>query len=330
MKTKIIYISGNEVFDMRDIRAAFDEVRAALNLDNQTVLFGVPVDEDDAGIMNVKSENATQDVPPIEKVVEEIPEKIEEVNDTPEIIVTDEEFIETPIVEENEEIIQDTTDEIIETPAPKKRGRPRKEEIVNEPVTPVVDIQETQDVQPVKEEKTIPILSVLSADKENLQNESVDEIKNNDEPDIIHEITEEKSENIDVTSVSIDDSEATEIKEDSEPDLEQLLSEMTPLQEDVTDEIHEQDIIDETESDDISVDATLEQLATEFAESQDKIQETKTSSRSKIGKLRNILPFKQSKRKDQGIGDLFEWGGIAANDEDFSVPGFFTNVASKK
>ena len=48
MKTKIIYISGNEVFDMADIRAAFEEVRMALNLDKTTVLFGVPVDEDDA------------------------------------------------------------------------------------------------------------------------------------------------------------------------------------------------------------------------------------------------------------------------------------------
>ena len=32
MKTKIIYISGNETFEMADIRAAFEEVRATLNL----------------------------------------------------------------------------------------------------------------------------------------------------------------------------------------------------------------------------------------------------------------------------------------------------------
>ena len=83
------------------------------------------------------------------------------------------------------------------------------------------------------------------------------------------------------------------------------------------------------ENEDVSVDATLEQLATEFVENQDKISaENKPSSRSKIGKLRNILPFKQSKHKDQNFGDLFNWGGIAANDEDFSVPGFFT--AAKK
>lgn len=48
MKTKIIYISGNEVFDMADIRAAFDEVRSTLGLGKDTVMFGVPVDSDDA------------------------------------------------------------------------------------------------------------------------------------------------------------------------------------------------------------------------------------------------------------------------------------------
>ena len=106
---------------------------------------------------------------------------------------------------------------------------------------------------------------------------------------------------------------------------------MTPLQEDIMSDVPSDKIIQETESEDISVDATLEQLATEFAETQDKRQsETKSQSRSRIGKLRNILPFKQSKHKDQGMGDLLEWAGIAANDEDFSVPGFFTNVASKK
>ena len=118
-----------------------------------------------------------------------------------------------------------------------------------------------------------------------------------------------------------------------EPDLEKLLSSMTPLQEDALEDDKSIDdmkkITDDIQSDD--VDATLEQLATEFAEAQDKIaSETKSSGRSKIGKLRNILPFKQSKHKDQGLGDLFGWAGVAANDEDFSVPGFFTNATSKK
>ena len=37
------------------------------------------------------------------------------------------------------------------------------------------------------------------------------------------------------------------------------------------------------------------------------------------------------KRVDTGLmGDLFGWAGIAANDEDFTIPGFFTNAAAKK
>ena len=44
MKKKIIYISGAEVFDVNDVRAAFEEVRNTLKLDGDTILFGVPVD----------------------------------------------------------------------------------------------------------------------------------------------------------------------------------------------------------------------------------------------------------------------------------------------
>ena len=46
--TKIIYISGNETFEMTQIRAAFEEVRETLGLDKDTILFGVPVDCDSA------------------------------------------------------------------------------------------------------------------------------------------------------------------------------------------------------------------------------------------------------------------------------------------
>ena len=114
--------------------------------------------------------------------------------------------------------------------------------------------------------------------------------------------------------------------------MERLLSAMKPLEEDILEEQHIDDIAKEQDSEsDSSFDATLEQLASEFIENQDKIAaEAKQTSRSKIGKLRNILPFKQSKHKDSGLGDLFGWAGIAANDEDFSVPGFFTSAASKK
>ena len=56
MKTKIIYISGSEIFNMNDVRDAFETVRKELGLTHDTVLFGVPVDKEDA--LGEKFENA--------------------------------------------------------------------------------------------------------------------------------------------------------------------------------------------------------------------------------------------------------------------------------
>nr|MBQ0091085.1 hypothetical protein [Candidatus Enterousia merdequi] len=318
MKTKIIYISGNEIFDMQDIRSAFEEVRNALNLDKDTVMFGVPVDSDDVCLSQETSiKENTEIIQPeisddnIEQ--EQIEEHIEETK------IIDIETLENP---KDVEASTDIKEEIV--PETKKRGRPRKEKVIEE--TPVVISEEEP------EEKTIPILSILSTKETSIEpaeetildeteNESVEDKK--ESIDIIQEISEEQPE---------DAVEVIESTEDSEPDLEQLLSEMTPLAEDnILEDNQPDDMPTKDEPTDLSVDATLEQLATEYAETQDKIKsETKSQSRSKIGKLRNILPFKQSKHKDQGIGDLLEWAGIAANDEDFSVPGFFTNAASRK
>jgi len=306
MKTKIIYISGNEVFDMNDIRAAFEEVRVALNLDKNTVLFGVPVDEDDAGLMSESEPEKTETTEPI--IDETIPETVIE-----EVIEKEEETPET--IEEEPVVIEQ----------PKRRGRPRKEEVIVEESEQIVEEAEPENIDSA-DEKVVPILSVLSTNDEPVE----------EEIEIIPEISDEKVMEETVIDEPVDEpvedvAEEPEEIED-EADLEKLLSAMTPLQEDILEKHNEP--VDEPsveEEDDISVDATLEQLATEFAETQDKIAtENKSSSRSKIGKLRNILPFKQSKHKDQGLGDLFGWAGIAANDEDFSVPGFFTNAASKK
>ena len=153
MKTKIIYISGNEIFDMRDIRAAFEEVRTALNLDKTTVLFGVPVDAEDAGFATKTPDLAVEQ------------EKIEPVEIAPEPV------IETTIVEE-------TTDEKIESVAEeqpvKKRGRPRKEdkiETVVEPVKETIDepAEDSTDEQPEETKETVvPILSVLAVKEEDI------------------------------------------------------------------------------------------------------------------------------------------------------------------
>lgn len=317
MKTKIIYISGNEVFDMADIRAAFEEVRVALNLDKKTVLFGVPVDEDDAGLMdNKQNENIIETTSPI------IEQEILETKPNESIAQIDEE---TPIDDmslqnQDDNIVEDNVEEIVAVEKPKKRGRPRKETIAEDVPEQVIE-NENNDPNETSEEKIVPILSVLSTNDD--ENEASDNVS--EEIDIIPEISDTT-----LPSVEIPQTDDIPLDED-EADLEKLLSAMTPLAEDISEKPVEPDVeqIDETE--DISVDATLEQLATEFAETQDKIAtENKSTSRSKIGKLRNILPFKQSKHKDQGLGDLFGWAGIAANDEDFSVPGFFTNAASKK
>lgn len=310
MKTKIIYISGNEIFDINDIRAAFEEVRNALNLDKNTVLFGVPVDNEDAGL-STKTDNIAISESNITDVINTPePESIE----TSEIIESEPEFIPEPI-----ETIEQT-ESVVETPI-KKRGRPRKETTITETVV----VSENQDN--IDTEKIVPILSVLSTNEdengpEPQNNEIVENI------DIISEISDEPSETIESKT---DDEMDIQISDD-DADLEKLLSEMTPL--DVSEDTNNNEPIipvDNNDDNDISVDATLEQLATEFAEKQDKItSETKSTSRNRIGKLRNILPFKQSKHKDTGLGDLFGWAGIAANDEDFSVPGFFTNAASRK
>ena len=309
MKTKIIYISGNEIFDINDIRAAFEEVRTALNLDKTTVLFGVPVDEDDACLMPESKPQVAQ------TITEDI--KKEEIIKEPIV----EEIIPTPNAEEivegtEEEIIEDIVEEEpVAEEQPKKRGRQRKDIITQEESEPAVE---------QTDEKVVPILSILSTIDETDEPEQASE-----EIDIIPEAVEEKTEE-EIIAEPIEEPVEDIAEESEEADLEKLLSAMTPL--DISEDTEVPESVEEPieEPEDISVDATLEQLATEFAETQDKIATENKSSRSKIGKLRNILPFKQSKHKDQGLGDLFGWAGVAANDEDFSVPGFFTNAASKK
>ena len=318
MKTKIIYISGTEVFDIADIRAAFEEVRLALNLDKNTVLFGVPVDNDDAGLTTNIEPKQTVETKPIETIEEPtiIPEEIQP----------------TPIISEIEPSEEPIT--------PKKRGRPRKEiieTVIEEPEENIVEEQieeEPEEVtEEIEEEKIIPILSVLSSDDESNEDEVIEENEEiTDETEPVEETVEETPEEIieekteeeiidDIISENISNVPDT-FEEETEPDLEKLLSGIKPLGEDTS---AKAPIAKEETNEPENVDATLEQLATEYVKNQDKIaSESKTASRSKISTLRSILPFKPKTQKDSSSGDLFSWGGIAANDEDFSVPGFFT------
>lgn len=325
MKTKIIYISGNEMFEMAQIRAAFEEVRGALGLGADTVLFGVPVDADDA-LVDVAT-NIPQVITETE-IIEVNEEPVSEIIDTIETV--------TEIAQEPEQ-----------TPEIEPIIEPVAEVISEEPVVEVVEAEpETpEDTNKAEPEKVIPILSVLSA-KETPHTEEPTEApmvevvaESETEPEMV--------EPIDTLAVSIDDvvADAAPVVE-REKTLEELLESMTPLGEDIIPETEsdtsivteEEPVDNETDfsismTDDITdTDATLAQLANEFAQTQDKIPEApKTSGNGKIGKLKNILPFKKAKRDDNGLmGDLFGWAGIAANDEDFSIPGFFTGVAGQK
>ncbi len=355
MKTKIIYISGNEVFDMTDIRAAFEEVRNTLGLGKDTVLFGVPVDKDNAfSAENVQNTEQAQSSTVAEPVLD-IPEKTE--------------VIPEPVSEPVPEILEEKP--IKKAPVKKVRAREVKKEIVEEKAI----VEDIPAVLNDTQEKVIPILSVL-ASKKNTSEEKInsvpedvevaDDVIDTDlEEDVIEteaeEVFEEEDNSLQETETISEEPEAIVSSEEKEennvtiedmisdeaPDepvektLEQLLESMTPLREDFMEEHQEfaeeaqpeyketENTIDMSEEDS---DATLEQLAAEFAENEDKIPtESKTENHSKIGKLKNILPFKKAKRDDNGLmGDLFGWAGIAANDEDFTIPGFFTNAASKK
>ncbi|MBQ0013189.1 MAG: hypothetical protein KBS86_01275 [Proteobacteria bacterium] len=285
MKTKIIYISGAEQFNIADVRAAFEEVRTAIALSDDTVLFGVPVDADDS-----------------------LDNKFEEV------IPTDANNIES--------------DAPVEKPIAAKPKRGRK--------------ATTNTNQPVSEpaEPVIPILSVLGSDTPSLEETQPEENTDSETPpatitisEASVEITETDTPEIPAEStetIQVDEIIVNDIPNESEPavekTLEELLESMEPLREDEEPEHpQESESVDlDTDNIDATEDATLQQLATEFIENQHKISATpKSNTRSKIGKLKNILPFKKAKHDEGGImGDLFGWAGVAANDDDFTVPGF--------
>ena len=146
------------------------------------------------------------------------------------------------------------------------------------------------------------------------------------------------SHNVSFDAADIDDeiptvnTESTSIQntDDDDNQLEILLQSVQSLNEDkeITPDLTvsaPDDNLDET-------DATLEMLANEFAENQDKIiNTTKSTARGgRIGKLKNILPFKKAKHSDSGLmGDLFGWAGVAANDDEFAIPEFFPTAAKK-
>ena len=317
MKTKIIYISGGETFEMQQIRAAFDEVRSVLGLDEQTVLFGVPVDCDSALATDVTTTEQTKNICETQIEPEITPEEINQIPQTesqPEIIdteipqeapaETDTENTDTviPILS----VLASKKSDIIEEPAEQSDA---SETIVDEPAPVMDEVAETP-------EETV-VISDIKIDTELVAPAASDN---------------EEVEKITIGDMIEDEAPAAPV----EKTLEQLLESMTPLREDVNTNNATDDTTNDWDNDvsltDTDTDATLAQLASEFAENEDKIVATKKSEpQGKIGKLKNILPFKKAKRDDNGLmGDLFGWAGIAANDDDFSMPGFFTPASKKQ
>ncbi|MFQ6739203.1 MAG: hypothetical protein ACLRFJ_00840 [Alphaproteobacteria bacterium] len=294
MKTKIIYVSGGNKFNIADVRAAFEEVRQSLSFDDDTVLFGVPVDCDDD--LGGQFESVQQ---------------IDEKSDTDTVVD------EAPALEPTPDV-----------PVEKKRGRKK---------TVIEPIQEEAD------EKIIPILSILGGDNEDEKHtEPEPDNPTTDDTNIVittettvisepDDVVDSVVESVEVDQIITTDAPA-ETSEPIEKTLKELLESMAPLTEDEKENDAEPELTDsDVPYDDSAEDATLQQLATEFIESQDKINSaTKSTSRSKIGKLKNILPFKKAKHDEGGImGDLFGWAGVAANDEEFAMPGFL-DLSSKK
>ncbi|MBR5154024.1 MAG: hypothetical protein IKW57_04505 [Alphaproteobacteria bacterium] len=392
MKTKIIYISGGEVFEMTKIRAALDEVRNVLGLDKETVLFGVPVDDDNA------IDTATE-MPQTEC-------QAEDVQFTPQ----DDALVESDAESDIEEVEKSDT----EMANDDDLAQICEDIPLPQPVAEIEPVDVSSEQNNETSEKIIPILSILSAQEETTepteQDETViteisdevdDEIVSehceeieisteDNEEDVIELIQDESNDESateqfaivepiapnqeyisnpivsdntpQIFDISVDTELTAPITDDEMPaepqtvtisdmisdeapempvekTLEQLLESMKPLREDLH---NEQDDIatavvpdDEVSTLGTDTDATLAQLATEFAKNEDKISKpSKSESTGKIGKLKNILPlpFSKQKNKDTSLmGDLFGWAGIAANDDEISLPGFFTtNVSANK
>ena len=358
MKTKIIYISGSEVFEMAQIRTAFDQVRTTLGLGTDTVLFGVPVDADDtlecldtvptvaevvvaqtgAEQENVAAEHMDQinefadcaDIPmdSDDNVINDVAPDVVDMCDSPQA----DSDLDAPdvILDENNDLPRVTDD------ASADRGCADDDKVI--PILSILSAQD-EDVAPIAQDNIPPMSTTAVTDTDFMVESDVVDTDVVVEPVVTDSVTDMNADAPEITeSISIGDMLQDAILVDSsEQTLEELLESMTPLGEDVIPapvDITDPETGKIPELNVSNPDATLAQLASEFAKTEDKIKTvSRPENQGKIGKLKNILPigFKKQHREDTGIiGDLFGWAGIAANDEDFSIPGFFTPAASKK
>lgn len=319
MKTKIIYISGNELFDMADIRNAFEEVRSALSLGSDTILFGVPVDNDDAFVQPDAPTPENESVIDVDEQDVDIA-PIQSPKVVPITRATATKKVVKPVEEPVEEMVEESIEEI-------KDVEPDENIDLSEPIEinqeSDADIPDSADDNP--DEHVIPILSVLGS-----ENKEPTDVDTEIEPAVENEPAEiTETETVTISDMIADDIPTNE----PEKTLEELLERITPLGEDAEKQVtpapaptqpEPKKASKKNKSDD-DTDATLEKLATEFFENQDKIGvPEKPASRSKMGKLKNFIPFHPKKQEANSLmGDLFGWAGVAANDDDFTIPGFF-------
>jgi hypothetical protein len=271
VKTKIIYISGAENLDRAAIKMAFDEVRQTLGLDSETLLFGVPLDEETAD-----SSQRTADSADVAEV-----DNIQPVADAP---------------------------------------KPKRARKIKSAASPTENIEQPAPEEQLPE-RVIPILSVLSGGRVDEPPKEVIEIV---------EIAEEADETDEMAADEVIEEEFTaSLDEDLPADapkipqtIEDIFENLTPLPEEKIIECARA-AEDDSRSDDLEDDATLNKLAAEFVE----VIEAPVSEPvkpSRTSRLKNILPFKKAKKDEPGVlGDLFGWAGIAANDDDVISPGFF-------
>jgi len=283
VKTKIIYISGGETFDVADVRSAFDEVRKTLALSADVILFGVPVDSDGVAVESKEQKAEGTD---IAEAVE-----VEEI---------------TEVVEKPKKVRKpsSSTKALADKKAEKIEG---KEESI------FVEAVAEEPVPTPEPERIIPILSVLSGGK-------VEESRPGPEP----EPEPEKTVELDAfDEIAVALGEDLPIEDDNAPKtIEDIFENLKPLPEEkIIEGTHSAERDDRIDLDD---DATLSKLAAEFVESQGINEPAPNARGTRMGKLKNILPFKKAKKDDTSmLGDLFGWAGIAANEDEAAAPGFF-------
>jgi len=356
LKTKIIYISGGEVFDRNDIKNAFDEIKKTLNWDSDMVLFGVPVDEESVGANNyspidVSESESTDDIGTNQQSATCLGEakrrRISNQQSDPD----------TPqhVVSESEVVDAFTSD----PPAPVKKTRKRKQQtVVGANIIRPVDTSEVG---------AFPSLASLAGNDKCAQtdiseSESSIAVETNRKP-----VAPQRSEGgstilgiirpvVDATNSATDSygfetiadenaskseirnpSRRSEAKTDQKseiiiteidaPDgMMVSVEESTKTIEDIFRELGamkedkpvDLSVYDGTDSDAVADDAAIAALAREFADQNDVLETDEPAPKSgKISKIKNILPFKKIKKGDGSmLGDLFGWAGIAANDED--------------